>query len=348
MCIVFFANFLNAQTLEFEILEYDFGQIKELGGAVSYRFVYSNTGDKPLIINSVHTSCGCTSPAWSKEPVLPNKSGYIDVNFDPREREGGFTKSIIVKSNAGEQTLYISGEVLPKPDPISAEYPFKMFDLRLKTSTINFNKINYSETATKEIEVFNPSKANIKIETQNTDFMTITPKPQILKPGAKGVLKCVFNPQKLSQYDMVNFSMPIFVNTYEYKLNVKAIVTEEFSKEIIANPPIMSFADSIKLVDLGVLTEGDSTFCALTFKNTGLSTLKIRAIRNASEWIKINYDKIKDGVLPNNRGYIEFNFFTQKLSGTYDRYVTIVTNSPKTQHIVVHFRLHVNKKGNND
>ena len=178
MCIVFFANFLNAQTLEFEILEYDFGQIKELGGAVSYRFVYSNTGNKPLIINSVHTSCGCTSPAWSKEPVLPNKSGYIDVNFDPREREGGFTKSIIVKSNAGEQTLYISGEVLPKPDPISAEYPFKMFDLRLKTSTINFNKINYSETATKEIEVFNPSKANIKIETQNTDFMTITPKPK--------------------------------------------------------------------------------------------------------------------------------------------------------------------------
>ena len=147
---------------------------------------------------------------------------------------------------------------------------------------------------------------------------------------------------------MVNFSMPIFVNTYEYKLNVKAIVTEEFSKEIIANPPIMSFADTIKLVDLGVLTEGDSTFCALIFKNTGLSTLKIRAIRNASEWIKINYDKIKDGVLPNNRGYIEFNFFTQKLSGTYDRYVTIVTNSPKTQHIVVHFRLHVNKKENND
>ena len=102
----FFCFNAQAQTLSFETEEYDFGDIAELGGAASYRFVYTNTGHKPLIINSVHTSCGCTSPAWSSEPVLPQSQGFVDVTFDPRNRQGGFTKSIIVKSNGGEKTLY--------------------------------------------------------------------------------------------------------------------------------------------------------------------------------------------------------------------------------------------------
>ena len=332
----------GAQTLSFETEEYDFGEIAELGGAVSYRFVYTNTGDKPLILNSVHTSCGCTSPSWSKEPVLSHQHGYVDVTFDPRNRQGGFTKSIIIKSNGGDKTL--SGNVLPKPDPIAAEYPFKMFDLRLKTTTINFGRVNLNSVATQEIAVYNPSEANLKIETQSTDYLTVSAKPQILKPGQKGVIKCVFMPEKFDGFDFVKFAVPIFVNTYEYKLQFKAIVAEKFSEEIKAKPPKICFSDDVKLADLGSFTAGDTAYCALTFKNTGEAPLKIRSVRNACEWLKWSYKAPESGILPGERGSIDFNFLTDNLYGVYDRYVTIVTNSPETQYVVVHFRLNVVKK----
>lgn len=342
----FFCFNAQAQTLSFETEEYDFGDIAELGGAASYRFVYTNTGHKPLIINSVYTSCGCTSPAWSSEPVLPQSQGFVDVTFDPRNRQGGFTKSIIVKSNGGEKTLYISGNVLPKPDPISAEYPFKMFDLRLKTTTVNFNKLTFPDSVTREIEVYNPTKANLKIETQNTDYAIVTPKPQILKPGEKGVLKCVFNSKFYDGFDFVKFDVPVFVNTYEYKLSFKAQITEEFSPEEKKNPPVMSFRGKLETINLEAYSEEEPAFCALTFYNSGKSPLKIRAVRNACQWLKCEFDK---NALPEGKtGEIKFEFDTRNRPGLYDRYVTIVTNSPETQYVIVHFRLNVIKGMKND
>lgn len=330
-----------AQTLSFETEEYDFGEIKELGGAVSYRFVYTNTGKEPLILNSVHTSCGCTSPSWSKEPVLPGKNGYIDVNFDPRERQGSFAKSITVKSNAGEKTLYITGNVLPRPDPVSAQYPFQMFDLRLKTLTANFNKITSPGSVTREIEIYNPTKANLKIETQNTDYAIVTPKPEILKPGAKGVLKCVFNTKFYDGFDYVQFNVPVFVNTYEYKLTFKAQITEDFPEEVKINPPVMSFKEPLKAINLEAFSEEDSVSYTLPFYNSGKTPLKIRTVRNACEWLKCEFDK---NVLPEGgMGQIKFEFDTRNRPGLYDRYVTIVTNSPETQYVIVHFRLNVIK-----
>ena len=323
--------------IKFDTLEYDFGEIRELGGIVQYRFVYQNTGDKPLIINSVHTSCGCTSPAWSKEPVLPSRSGYIDVSFDPRDRPGSFTKSIIVDCNATEKsiTLYITGNVMPRPEPLSSSYPYEMMDLRLRATTLNFGKVVAGQSATKEIEIINPSKANIVISPDAQKMppcMQIAAKPSILKPGEKGVIKCVLNTANLDDYDMVQFDAPILINeSFNYNLHIKAIVYEQFADKDKNNAPIFTL-DGDSFTDFGEISAGEVRVCHINYKNTGVSPLKIRAVRNACDCISVRLDTPE--VAPGESGSITVVFNSEGRSGKQDRYLTIITNSAVSQQVV--------------
>ena len=70
-----FAQSKNAPAFKFEKgTSHDFGTIAE-GPEVTYYFEFTNTGKEPLIIQNVSASCGCTTPDWPKQPILPGKQG---------------------------------------------------------------------------------------------------------------------------------------------------------------------------------------------------------------------------------------------------------------------------------
>lgn len=87
----------TAQAISFDKTTHDYGTIKP--GADGQRlFTVKNTGDKPLIITKVQASCGCTTPVWSQDPIMPGKTAQIRVGYDTKI-VGPFTKIIEVYSN---------------------------------------------------------------------------------------------------------------------------------------------------------------------------------------------------------------------------------------------------------
>jgi Protein of unknown function (DUF1573) len=77
-------------------------------------FVFTNNGNKPLIIESTQGSCGCTVPTKPEGPIAPGAKATIGVKY-ATDRVGAFTKTVTVKSNAaGQETkvLTIKGTVL--------------------------------------------------------------------------------------------------------------------------------------------------------------------------------------------------------------------------------------------
>jgi len=74
--------------MDFERTEHNFGTIKEEIGAVSTQFEFTNTGKTPLIIQRVSASCGCTTPSYTREPVLPGKKGTISAKYSTVRRPG--------------------------------------------------------------------------------------------------------------------------------------------------------------------------------------------------------------------------------------------------------------------
>ncbi len=81
-------------------------------------FEFTNTGDEPLIITNVQSTCGCTVPSKPTDPIDPGKKGQISVKYNMHT--GPIRKTITVESNAvnveeGRVAIKIKGEVIEKP-----------------------------------------------------------------------------------------------------------------------------------------------------------------------------------------------------------------------------------------
>ena len=111
--------------IEFKETEYNFGDIKE-GDQAKHEFVFTNTGDAPLILTNVEPSCNCTTPEWPKQPIMPGKSEKIVAIFDSKDRPGAFNKSIEVFSNATKEPIILTmkGNAKPKLDTGNGDKEF--------------------------------------------------------------------------------------------------------------------------------------------------------------------------------------------------------------------------------
>ncbi|ARV07944.1 hypothetical protein BTO04_00880 [Polaribacter sp. SA4-10] len=99
VCLLAFGSFtLNAQEFKFEKETIDYGKIAKSSNGVR-TFVFTNVGDKPLTINKIQSTCGCTVPKKPEHPIMPGDKGEIKVSYDTK-RLGGFSKSITIYSNA--------------------------------------------------------------------------------------------------------------------------------------------------------------------------------------------------------------------------------------------------------
>lgn len=101
----------SAAKIEFKEETVDYGEIEKGSDGVRV-FEFTNTGNSPLIISDVRSSCGCTIPKKPEDPIMPGKTGEIQVKYDTN-RVGPIRKAITVTSNAETPTkiLKIKGEV---------------------------------------------------------------------------------------------------------------------------------------------------------------------------------------------------------------------------------------------
>lgn len=103
--VVFYAYAQDTQevapgpTMTFEEVSFDFGDINQ-GDKVQHIFAFENSGDTPLIITNVQTTCGCTATNWPRDPIAPGESASLTVNFNSAGKMGRQNKIITVISNA--------------------------------------------------------------------------------------------------------------------------------------------------------------------------------------------------------------------------------------------------------
>lgn len=98
----------NVTTIEFDKTLHDFGDIKP-DSDNACKFKVTNTGDKPLIIEDVKASCGCTTPHKPDKPIPPGKSDYIEVGFHPNPGQvNEITKTITVTANIPGKTTELT------------------------------------------------------------------------------------------------------------------------------------------------------------------------------------------------------------------------------------------------
>jgi hypothetical protein len=120
LAIVFISSFGFAQNgpkIEFKAKDntIDYGTTTKKKDNGIRTFEFTNTGDAPLIISNVLSTCGCTVPTKPEAPIMPGKNGKIEIKYNMAP--GPIRKTITVESNAvnvesGRVALKIKGEVI--------------------------------------------------------------------------------------------------------------------------------------------------------------------------------------------------------------------------------------------
>ena len=110
---------IQTPRIEFAEREYDFGRFEPIGNDTLkvYTFRFTNTGQKPLVILRAVSSCGCTLPTYTKEPIMPGDSGIVTVGYRGQGQPFGyFRKSITVYTNDPRSftRIFIKGEIVKK------------------------------------------------------------------------------------------------------------------------------------------------------------------------------------------------------------------------------------------
>lgn len=127
---LFATLFVNAQNtpaqsnepkaeITFKESSHDFGDIVQ-GSSVTHVFEFKNTGKAPLVISNVSVTCGCTTPQWPREPILPGKKGTITATFNSTGKSGKQNKPITITSNAATPTAVVTiySNVTTPPAPV--------------------------------------------------------------------------------------------------------------------------------------------------------------------------------------------------------------------------------------
>ena len=116
------ANAKKMPEIKFEKTTIDLGTFSQDDGIQKCVFRFTNVGNDKLVINNVHTSCGCTVAKYSEEPISPGGSGEISITYNGTGKmPGKFKRSIQVFSNCEKDMvrLFIMGYMsdIPQTEP---------------------------------------------------------------------------------------------------------------------------------------------------------------------------------------------------------------------------------------
>lgn len=113
-----------APSFKFDQESFDFGTISE-GEVVTHKFKFTNNGEAPLVIQNASSSCGCTVPDYSKEPIPVGGSGEITVRFDSQGKPGIQNKTVSITANTvpAITKLTIKSMVAAKTGAASSQAP---------------------------------------------------------------------------------------------------------------------------------------------------------------------------------------------------------------------------------
>mgnify|MGYP003624701876 CR=1 FL=1 len=333
---------VNAQktkpVMEFSSKIHDFGTLKEEKGKQLYSFEFVNKGTSPIIIKNVRSSCGCTSPDWSKAPVAPGQKGFIKVTFDPKNRPGPFNKSITITANTNPtiSILRIKGAVTARVKTVQDSFPRLMAGLRMTNNHLPLTKVKNNEIKEAMLEVYNDTDSVMTVGFRRIPaHLNIKLVPETIAPKTRAKIIAVYDASKKHDWGFVTDYLDLLINgkfAPRNRLTISANITEDFAKlsdDELKNAPMLEFEE--KVFNFGELTQGEKAEHTFIMKNTGKSDLIIRktkascgctAISPASKVIKAGEST-----------ELKVVFNSRAKRGRQNKRITVITNAPKASSI---------------
>jgi hypothetical protein len=329
-------NQLSQGIVQYTIKEHNFGILNQNDSASTYRFVFKNIGTEALFIKDVKSSCGCTSPNWSKEAIEPGENGYIEAKFDPKKSKPGFfSKSLFVETNTLDSTtnLFISGVVVEHIKSIEEKYKDTIGNLRIESRMLNWGDVFNKEAITKTYKIYNTGDKSIRFLTQSKlakDF-SISFDPKILAPKMDGSIIITFDANKHAELGY--FRKVIQLQTDDKKSPQKDLyfsaTVNEYFRDFTAQELLEAPKFSVNKIsnNLGNVKKGNVVSGNFILKNEGKTPLIIRNLQPSCYCTKAEISKKR--IQPNDTAIVNVSYNSEDSRiGEDVKTITIYNNDP--------------------
>lgn len=325
------AQVSNNSIIEFNKNVHNFGDIMLKSGKQTCTFTFKNISPKPVVIQTVISSCGCTTPEWTKSPVKPGATGKILVTFLNDQGPYPFDKALTVYVTGSPKPviLRIKGIVHQKKKNIKQLFPVIFGSIGLRKSPVDMGQIPHGTIERQTVEIANTSGNPVKVSFADmSKGLSLSANPSTIQPGEKAVLSVNIDTRSDSDWGLTSWSAFPVVNGRKVstKLVFSATIREDFTnltKEQVSTAPLPMASKSS--FNFGTLSSGRKIDTTFEVKNVGKKDLLIHKIDVSENGINAsNPFKIP----PGSTGKISVSINTKGHIGEKIYILTLITNSP--------------------
>lgn len=324
------------ESLEFDKTVHNFGDIMLDSGPVSCTFTVKNIGKSPVVIYNAVTTCGCTKAEWTKEPIMPGKTGKISATYSNDEGPYPFDKSITVYMSEPKKPVILKmrGICMEEKIPVEKTYTTTYGPLGLREAYIKCGNMEQGGMKSNSVTVANVSRSPIDVEFHDvSEQMEISVSPNPIPPGETAEMSFSIKADRNKWGRNYYWATPV-INGKTYRnannssrIGIWAITKENFdgmSEDEMAKAGRPKFETST--FSFGKVKRGTQIHAEYTFTNVGKTCFNVYKVDvDAENWSHSDIPAAKPGEKVKFRVHLDT---TGMPAGETLAIVSLTTNSP--------------------
>lgn len=310
---------------------------------VTAEFVLKNDGHKPLVINNVLKSCGCTEVDYPKTSIAAGESFVIKAVYDAKQM-GTFTKQVCLYTNADEEPFILSmrGKVVGSVVDFAGSYDEMLGVIKSDAQEVEFDDVNRGDRPVQRIHIFNPTDEVLEpVVMHLPDYLHAFVSPSKVAPRHSAEISFVLDSKKLRDLGLNQTSIylgerPGDKIAPEKEIVVSAVLLPGFenmtpAKKALAPKIEMSATD----LNLGRFNGKKKLKGEILITNKGKSELDIRSMQMFTMGLQVNLKKSK--IQPGETVKMKVTAVAADLKKSRVRHprILMITNDPDHAKVVV-------------
>ena len=310
---------------------------------VTAEFVLKNDGHKPLVINNVLKSCGCTEVDYPKMGIAAGESFVIKAVYDAKQM-GTFTKQVCLYTNADEEPFILSmrGKVVGSVVDFAGSYDEMLGVIKSDAQEVEFDDVNRGDRPVQRIHIFNPTDELLEpVVMHLPPYLHAFVSPSKVAPRHSAEISFVLDSKKLRDLGLNQTSVYLGERpgdriAPEKEIVVSAVLLPGFenmtpAKKALAPKIEMSATD----LNLGGFNGKKKLKGEILITNKGKLELDIRSMQMFTMGLQVNLKKSK--IQPGETVKMKVTAVAADLKKSRVRHprILMITNDPDHAKVVV-------------
>ena len=310
---------------------------------VTAEFVLKNDGHKPLVINNVLKSCGCTEVDYPKTGIAAGESFVIKAVYDAKQM-GSFTKQVCLYTNADEEPFILSmrGKVVGSVVDFAGSYDEMLGVIKSDAQEVEFDDVNRGDRPVQRIHIFNPTEEMMEpVVMHLPNYLQATVSPSRVAPHRSAEITFVLDSKKLRDFGLNQTSVylgerPGDKIAPEKEIVVSAVLLPSFDKLTAEQKELAPKVElSTTDLNLGSFNGKKKRKGEILVSNQGKSVLDIRSMQMFTMGLQVQLKKSK--IQPGETVKMKVTAVATDLKKSRAKHprILMITNDPENAKVVI-------------